>query len=191
MLEVLRERRAHTAAELAEVTGLRSQQVAVALAALGVVGHVTQAFDTQRGSVVWSRARADQRSSVASALRTQYTVAEAAAATGRSEKALRRRIDRQTLQVTRSGRWVLIPHSALQRAGLIDNRMKSTRTTEAARMIVQHLQRQPREALSAWQLSKRGDLDRQATEIILAALSAAGLVERQVVGGVVWRWGDD
>jgi excisionase family DNA binding protein len=129
--------------------------------------------------------------SVVSALRTQYTVAEAAALTGRSEKALRRRIDRQTLQVTRSGRRVSIPHSALQRAGLVDNRLKSTRTTEAARMIVQHLQRQPREDLSAWQLSKRGHLNRQATEIILAAFSAADLVERKVVGGVVWRWRGD
>jgi excisionase family DNA binding protein len=191
MIELLGGRRAYTAAELAEANGLRPQQVAIALAALGVIGHVTRAFDARRGLVVWSGARVDRRSSVASALRTQYTVAEAAAVTGRSEKALRRRIDRRTLGVTRSGRWVLIPHSALQQAGLVDNRMKSTRTTHAAQMIVQHLQRQPRKALSAWQLSTHGDLDRQATEIILAALSAVGLVEREVAGGVVWRWRSD
>jgi hypothetical protein len=191
LIELLQKPRSYTAAELARDTGLRPQQVALALAALGGVGHASRSFDAARRCVVWSGTRPDQRSSVNSPLRTQYTVAEAALLTRRTEKALRRRIERRTLETSRSGRRIWVSHAALQRAGLVDNRMKSTHTTGAVRIIVDRLRRQPRQALSAWQLSASSGIGRQSTEVVVAALTAAGLVERDVAGGVVWRWVGD
>lgn len=174
--------------ELGGAVDLRPQQVAVALVALATVGRVSPTYDGARRRQVWRVGGADQRSSVPSPLGTQYTVAEAALATGRSEKALRRRIERGTLHVQRAGRFVFIAHAELQLAGLIDNRIKRTQTAYAARLIVDRLRQPPRRGLSIWELSKETHLARQATEVLLAALAAAGFVERELAGGVVWRW---
>jgi hypothetical protein len=117
-------------------------------------------------------------------------VAEAAALTRVSEKALRRRIERRTIKVERVGRFVFVSHAALQDAGLADGRMKKTYTAFAVRLLVDMLRQQPREAMSTWQLASGAHLNRQAVEVVLAALAAAGVVDRRVAGGVVWRWAD-
>jgi hypothetical protein len=190
LIELLDEHQGETfvADELAGAVDLRPQQVAVALVALATIGRVSPTYDGARRRQVWSVGGADQRSSVPSPLGTQYTVAEAALATGRSEKALRGRIERRTLHVQRAGRFVFIAHAELQLRGLIDNRIKRTNTAHAARLIVERLRQLPRRGLSTWQLSNAAGLQRQTTELVLAALAAAGVVERRLAGGVVWQW---
>jgi excisionase family DNA binding protein len=86
----------------------------LAVVALAEVGRIRGGF--RNGQRVWWYGGADKRSTVPSPLRTQYTVAEAAALTGLKEKALRRRIERNTLKVERVGRFVFVSHAALQDA---------------------------------------------------------------------------
>lgn len=187
LLEFLVERSPEpaTVAELTVASGLRPQQTAVAVVALAEAGRIRAGF--RGGRCVWSYGGADRRSSVASPLRMQYSVAEAAALTGSSEKALRRRIERGTLEVERVGRSVFVSHAALQVAGLLDGRTKKTHTVFAVRLLLDTLRQPPREAMSTWQLSSAVSLPRQAAEIVLAALAAAGAVERVEAGGAAWR----
>jgi hypothetical protein len=175
-----------TTSELAAASGLRPQQAAIALVALAEIGRVRPAF--HNGRRVWLYGGADKRSSVRSPLQTQYTVPQAAAVTGLSEKALRRRIQRRTIKVERVGRWVFVSHAALQDAGVVDGRTKKTDLAFKTRLINDILRRGARETLSTWQISSQAGLARQATEVVLAAFVATGVVERVVAGGVAWRW---
>lgn len=193
MLWFLEERRSQAfgARELAQAVELPPQQTALALSALAVVGRASAGYDADRRRQVWRAGSSDQTSSVSSPLRTDYTVAEAAKLTGRSEKALRGRIERGTLLAHRSRRWVFISHAALQHAGLIDNRVKRTYTNDRIRLVVDVLRKEPRRGYSAWELGAASGLRRQTTEVVLASLAAADLVERELAGGLVWRWTHD
>jgi excisionase family DNA binding protein len=142
------------------------------------------------------------RSTVSSPLRELYTVAEAAEVTGRSQKALRRRIERGTLSVVRIGRRDLfVAHSELQMAGLVDSRPRTSMTAIKLRAVIDLLRKRPRRGISAWQASRaplkhplgKGFpedmvLPRQTVEVALASWGAAGLVTRELEGGVAWRW---
>ena len=180
--------KAFATAELEAKTGLRPQQMSVALVVLEALGRVGRRYDAGRRRYVWQNGIGDRASTVRSPLRTWYTIQEAAQMTAMSEKSLRRKIERHTIPIQHEGRRVLISHATLQRAGLIDNRSKQTRTARAVRTIIDALRRPPRRGMSAWQLSERGPLPRQTTETAMAALSAVGLVVRELEGGVVWRW---
>lgn len=190
LLKVLEDRSPEpaTASELIAASGLQSQELALAVIALAEVGRIRGGY--LNGRRVWWYGGADTRSTVTSPLRTQYTVAEAAALTGLTVKALRRRIERRTIKVERVGRFVFVSHAALQDAGLVDGRLKKTHAAFAVRLIADTLRQPPREAKSTWQLSTSGRLSRQAVEVVLAALTAAGVVERVRAGGVAWRWAD-
>jgi DNA-binding IscR family transcriptional regulator len=72
----------------------------------------------------------------------------------------------------------------------VDGRLKKTHAAFAVRLIVDTLRQPPREAKSTWQLGTSVRLSRQAVEVVLAALTAAGVVERILAGGVAWRWAD-
>jgi hypothetical protein len=120
-----------------------------------------------------------------------YTIREAALVTGRTEKALRRRLERRTLRAQREGSKVLVSHRALAAAGLVDSQLKRTDTAHGIRLILDYLRRPPRRGASSWQLSKQGRLPRQTAEVALATLAAAGVVKRELAGGVAWRWVDE
>jgi hypothetical protein len=101
---------------------------------------------------------------------------------------LRRRIERGTIKAQRAGGLVYLSHAALQEAGLVDGRTKRTDAALRVRLLVDRLREPPREAMSTWQLAKGAQVHRQSAEVVLAALAAAGKVERSVAGGVTWRW---
>jgi hypothetical protein len=175
-----------TAAELSEASGLRPQQTSVALVTLAAVGRVTRAYDQARRMNVWQRGQGEDVE------RPQWdrwcTIAEAAEITGRTEKALRRRVERKTLRVQRVGRRVFVSQRALALAGLGDGRLKRTHTAHGIRLITDLLRQPPRRGLSVWKASREARMPRQTTEVILAALAAAGVVKRELAGGVAWRW---
>jgi hypothetical protein len=177
--------RRFTAAELSEASGLRPQQTSVALVTLAAVGRVARAYDRARRTHVWQRAGGGDIE------RPPWdrwcTIAEAAEMTGRTEKALRRRVERRTLSAQRVGRNVFVSHRALALAGLVDGGLKRTRTAHGVRLITDLLRQPPRRGLSA-KVSKEARLPRQTTEVVLTALVAAGVVERELAGGVAWRW---
>jgi hypothetical protein len=177
-----------TASALAEASGLHPQQASVALVALAAAGVVIPAYDRARHSQVWRSAGHEK----AQALPPDrvLTIAEAATLTGRTEKALRRRVERRTLRAQYVGRSVYVSHRALVQAGLTEGSLKRTSTAHGARLIIDLL-RQERRGLSTWKASNTGHLPRQTTEIVLAALAAAGLVTRELAGGVAWRWASD
>jgi hypothetical protein len=175
-----------TASELSEASGLRPRQTSVALVTLAAVGRVTRAYDRTRRKHVWRRRHGED---VERPPRDRWcTIAEAAEITGRTEKALRRRVERKTLPVQRVGRHVFVSHRALALAGLGDGWLKRTHTAHGVRLITDLLRQPPRRGLSAWKVSKEARLPRQTTEVVLAALAAAGVVKRELAGGVAWRW---
>lgn len=177
---------AFTASALAEASGLRPQQASVALMALAVAGRVVPTYDETRRSQAWRSRRSEE----AKALPPDrlLTIAEAATLTGRTEKALRRRVERKTLQAQRVGRNVYVSHRALLLAGLIEGSLRRTSTAHGARLIIDLLRQPPRRGLSTWKAATTGGLPRQTTEVVLAALAVAGLVKRELAGGVAWRW---
>jgi hypothetical protein len=177
---------AFTASALAEASGLRPQQASVALVALAAAGRVIPTYDKTRRSQVWRSGRNQE----AKALPRDglLTIAEAATLTGRTEKALRRRVERKTLRAQRVGRGVYVSHRALVLAGLTEGSLKRTHTAHGARLIIDLLRRPPRRGLSTWKAATEGGLRRQTTEVVLAALAAADLVTRELAGGVAWRW---
>jgi hypothetical protein len=177
---------AFTASALAEASGLRPQQASVALVALAAAGRVTPTYDETRRTQVWR----SERNEEAKALPRDrvLSIAEAVTLTGRTEKALRRRVERKTLQAQRVGRNVYVSHRALVLAGLMEGSLKRTRTAHGARLIIDLLRQPPRRGLSTWKASTTGHLPRQTTEVVLAALAAANLVKRELAGGVAWRW---
>jgi hypothetical protein len=178
--------RGFTATELGENSGLRPQQVSVVLTALAVLGRVTAIYASDRRAYVWSSTRTD--TTRRSSKDHWYTIKEAARITGRTEKALRRRVERGTLRVQRHGSRVEVSHRALAAAGLIEGRPRPTSRAQGIRLIVYYLRRPPRRGASAWQLSSTGRLPRQTTEVALATLAAAGVVKRELAWGVAWRW---
>ena len=179
-----------TAKELAEASDLREQQVAVALTTLRVIRRVVREYDSVRGRNVWRAggppARSEKRDRPAAA--TFYSVPEAAAVTGQSEKALWSRIQRKTLPVVHEGKRVLVPRSALQAAGLVDGRWRRTHTAAGIEAMIDVLRREKGRALSTWQLRRASLLRRQTCELALTTLVVAGLVARKPAGGVVWAW---
>jgi excisionase family DNA binding protein len=178
-----------TTAELLNQTCLSAPQLSDVLQTLAVAGVVAE--NQSGGLRRWSLATSGGRreSSVSSPLRTFYTVREAAELSGLTEKAVRRRIERGTLLAVREGRAVLVSHSALQMAGLVDRRRKRSRAAIGAQTAIDLLKR-GREQMSAFQLSGPTGLRRQRVETVMATLTAVGLTRREMSGGIVWRWND-
>jgi hypothetical protein len=102
----------------------------------------------------------------------------------------RRRIERRTLRAQRVGRNVYVSNRALVLAGLTEGSLRRTHTTHGVRLIIDLLRQPPRRSLSAWKVSKKTGLPRQTTEVVLAALAAAGVVDRELAGGIAWRWSE-
>jgi hypothetical protein len=178
-----------TVKELAEASGLREQQTAVALATLRVIRLVVREYDSMRRRHVWrvGSPPASEKGDQAAAA-TFYSVPEAAEETGRSEKALWSRIQRKTLPVVHEGKRVLVPRSALQAAGLVDDRWRRTHTAAGIEAMIDVLRLERGRPLSTWQLTGASRLHRQTCELALLTLVVAGLVERKPAGGVVWAW---
>jgi DprA winged helix domain len=127
--------------DLARASGLSAKKVAVVLAALEVTGNARR---TPTNSALrlwaWNTEPPDRQSSVSSPIQKIYTVKEAADLTGLSEKAIRRRLEREAFMQTdrrlappdllapkRAGP-IYISHRELQDAGLVDNRYPRTST---------------------------------------------------------------
>jgi predicted transcriptional regulator len=128
-----------------------------------------------------------------------YTVQEAAKLTGRSENALRKRMDRGSLKFIRqrigSGRMVrAIPDYELAKAGLL--KASPTQTDEGIARLIEYLRQRPNIPLQTHSLKSQSGLSRQPAEIALATLRALGHVEKtnepppDGTGRprVVWRW---
>jgi hypothetical protein len=180
---------AFTQAELALASGLRPQQAAIVLLALAEVDCVSAVYDQDGRRLVWRLASSDpSRASLAWASGTMFSVSDAAELTGRSPEALRARIARGTLRATRVGKRLYVSYADLRLAGLVGASGRRTETALGMRFLVDRLKRQPRDAPSAWMLSSASRLSRQTVEVAMAALTAAGYVEREVQGGIVWTW---
>jgi hypothetical protein len=106
--------------------------------------------------------------------------------TGRTEKALRRRIERGTLSVFRVGRFVYTTHADLQVAGLVDNRPKKTETAKKILALADGMRSSGREYVGEGSLPRVG-LVRTDVLVIMGAWWAAGLVE-PAGRRTAWRW---
>jgi hypothetical protein len=177
---------AYTTDELAQFAGLTRQRASFALVALEVVGRATRRYDPELRRQVWLGQETDRASTVKSPLRTFYSVSQAARVSGRTEKALRRRMERGTLPVVREGRHVYLTHAALQVAGLVDQRPKRTWTGNAISAFADAM-RQTATSYIGYRSLPSTVFAPSNCLVILAAWSAAGLVEARA-GGLAWRW---
>lgn len=138
-----------------------------------------------------------------------YTIAEAAVATGVSEKAIRGRLDRKTLKsVLHRSTWHsrqrrMIPGYALAEAGLAGT-VRETEQDRQVRRLIDYLQIYPGQPFTTDQLRQemgygnrwQPRAPRQPAEMALHTLRALGLVEKTLepppTGGGrprnVWRW---
>jgi hypothetical protein len=179
-----------TAEQLGRLAGLSHQRVSVALVALEVTRRATRRYDAELHRDVWLGMRTDHSSTASSALRTTYSIAEAARVTRRTEKALRRRIERGTLSVFRVGRFVYTTHADLQVAGLIDNRPKMTVTARRILALTEELRASGRRSSGREYVGEASlpDVGFRRTDllVVMGVWQAVGLVER--TGDTAWRW---
>jgi hypothetical protein len=161
------------------------QRTWLALSALELPGIALRRYDAKRQRYTWRGAAPDRRSSVASPIRTFYTVKEAAVVTGGSEKSIRRRIERRTLPSYREGHRVILTHGALQKAGLVDDRVRESVTSGGIEQLAVELRRRPEDWVPEDVLVSR--LKRSDRLVVLLAWRSAGLVE-QSSDGHCWRW---
>ena len=130
-----------TTKELARASGLSTKKVAIVLTSLEITGEARRIpTDSALRLWAWNTESPDRRSTVQSPIRKVYTVKEAADLTGLSEKALRRRLERDTFMAAERRRAprdplapkregpIFISHYELQDAGLVDNRYPRTST---------------------------------------------------------------
>ncbi len=114
---------------------------------------------------------------------TLYSIAEAAELTGKSEKALRARMDRGKLAATwvRDGTWGRrhrkVTHYALAAAGILGT-PRATRTDRSIDRLLTYLRARPDTALTTDVLAAQSGLSRQACESALATLHALGYVRK-------------
>jgi predicted ArsR family transcriptional regulator len=135
---------------------------------------------------------------------TRYSVKEAAALTGLTEKAIRRRLDRGTLDATYEtqgggGRMVrMVTRQALARAGLLGEG-RVDRSDKQVRWLIAYLKRRPGQPLNTHVLAKQSGLPRQACQTALTTLRALDLVQKSEESPpdgrgrprVTWRWKDE
>lgn len=118
---------------------------------------------------------------------TLLTVKEAAEAAGITEKAIRRRIERDTLWSEKIDGRLLIAQADLRRAGLLET-MRDTRTNAGAARLVEFLSHRRGEDFSTYELMDQSLLPRQTCAVALITLRAAGMVEKRYDPTRVNRW---
>jgi hypothetical protein len=185
-----------TTAEVALQTGFPQQAAAVALETMRAIGRVSRTWDQDLR--IWRWAAATGPAEVPPEREDRlYTIAEAAAATGLSEKAIRRRVERRTLAASveggghdgRGGRRVLT-HEALLRAGLLEGAPRTTKTSRGIERMLTHL-RGATQPLTTDGLREHAGVPRQVCEVALVVLRAAELVTREFNEGFrqyMWSW---
>jgi excisionase family DNA binding protein len=125
-----------------------------------------------------------------------YTIAEASSATGVSEQAIRRRIERGTLTawVPAGERRRVMTHEELLRVGLLRGAPRATRTRRGIMRMIEYLRGDPTRSLTTEELRWHTQRPRQTLEVALAVLRAAGVVTRGYHAGFgqyTWSWSDE
>lgn len=185
-----------TTARIRLETGFTTQATAIAMETLKAVGWVEKVWDADLR--IWQWALRNPAGYTPPAERPPredrlYTVAEAAVATGLTETAIRRRVERRTLFAVRGGDRgrLVITHEALLRAGLIDRAVPMTLTCRRIWRMVEDLRGDPNRPRTVEELRQHTGASRQVCEIALIVLRAAGLVAREFrrgYGQYTWTW---
>jgi hypothetical protein len=182
-----------TTQEVALRTGFAPQAAAVAMETLRAINRVEKVWEPENRIWRWVPGPQGQRANEPPPREDRlFTIAEAAAETGLSAKAIRSRIDRGTL--TAFGlrrRKRVITHEALLRAGLLPGTVRTTATGRRIARMVQQLRGDPARALTTEELRQHAGLRRQVCELALTVLKADGVVTRDFDEGYrqyTWTW---
>lgn len=182
--------------QLALAAGLPVQTASVVLHTLRQLQLADRVRDPDTRLQMW-RWRGDKpalRRSAAPSSGQPYTIDEAAALTGLTPKALRRRIERGTLGYFAERRRRLIPHAALESANLLGGRADKTEIERNTRRVIYVLATMPREKTKTTrelQLEMQPLIYRPVVETTLATLRALRLVDRsynESFKEFEWRW---